>query len=83
MRDSATGGRRRAIADDTIAPGIMFKGKGRYLNSHKAIDDRRNKGVGQNQSPPKDEKLDPLTIMGCFNCDDPNKRLVSVHRQLI
>ncbi len=33
---------------------------------------RRNKGGGQNKSPSKDEKLDPLTVMGCFNCDDPN-----------
>ncbi len=55
-----------------IVPGIMFQGQGRYLTCHKAMRDRRNKGGGQNQSPSKDEKLDPLTIMGRFYCDDLN-----------
>ncbi len=82
MRDSATSGRRRASADGNIVPYIMVKGQGRYMTRHKAIGDRRNKGGGQNQSPSKDEKLDPLTIISCFNYDDPNHMVSDCPKQI-
>lgn len=72
MRDSVTTGRRKANADDTVVPGIMFLGQGRYVNRHKSVSDRRNMTGIQGQSSSRVEKFDPLVVMGCFNCDDPN-----------
>lgn len=72
MRDSITNGRKKRGSDVNIVPGIMFQGQGKYLNRHKNVGDRRKIDGAQNQSWSGTERFDPLIIMGCFNCDDPN-----------
>lgn len=62
IRDGAT---RRSDRDEEV-PGILYEGQGRYVKHHVGL--RGNYGRGKVTR----EKFDPLSVMGCFNCDDPS-----------
>ncbi len=72
MQENITSNRRKTASDDNAVPGIMFQGQGRYSNRHKNLGDRSKKDGTKGPSSSETERFDPLIIMGCFNCDDPN-----------
>ncbi|GAB0496233.1 hypothetical protein MMPV_007545 [Pyropia vietnamensis] len=72
---------RLAIMRDEVAhgvqppedkvPGILFAGQGRYMHRNKDIGKRFNTAKGGGGA----KRFDPLTVMGCFNCDDRSHSL--------
>lgn len=67
MRDDITHG--AATPEDKV-PGILFAGQGRYM--------RRNKDIGKRHAAKGAsgaQRFDPLSLMGCFNCDDRSHSL--------
>lgn len=67
MRDDITQG--TATPEDKV-PGILFAGQGRYM--------RRNKDIGKRHAAKGGsgaQRFDPLSLMGCFNCDDRSHSL--------
>ena len=71
-RDSITF-KKPDVNDEREVPGILYEGQGRYQVSKHGVGDRRNSGWKQTRKEKKER--DPLTIMGCFNCDNPNHLL--------
>lgn len=61
---SASGHRPPATQD---VPGIYFTGQGRYARPSRGTAAGRAKRTG---GPSRPGGVDPLAIMGCFNCDD-------------
>lgn len=61
---SASGHRTPATQD---VPGILFTGQGRYARPSRGTAAGRAKRTGGLSRP---AGVDPLAIMGCFNCDD-------------
>lgn len=62
-------------APDT--PGILFEGQGRYV--------RRNVDLGRRLASSGSKSgsgFDPLSLMGCFNCDDPGHRMSECPRRV-
>jgi len=54
-----------SVADDSAD--IMFQGQGQYSMRNHGVGNRAGAIQGATTAP----RFDPLTIMGCFNCDDP------------
>lgn len=61
---SASGHRPTATQD---VPGILFTGQGRYARPSRGMAAGR---VKRTAAPSRSSGVDPLSIMGCFNCDD-------------
>jgi len=58
-----------SVADDTAD--IMFQGQGQYSMRNHGVGNRACATQGASTAP----RFDPLTIMGCFNCDDPKRTI--------
>ena len=54
-----------SVVDDTADN--MFQGQGQYSMRNQGVGNRAGAIRGASTAP----HFDPLTIMGCFNCDDP------------
>ena len=53
--------------------GIMYQSQGRYLNRHQGLRTRPpTQGYHAQQPRQSFGKNDPLKVMGCFNCGEPN-----------
>ncbi|GAB0493527.1 hypothetical protein MMPV_004811 [Pyropia vietnamensis] len=68
MRDEVAHG---AQTPEANVPGIFFAGQGRYMHRNKDIGKRFNASKGSNGV----KRFDPMTVMGCFNCDDRSHSL--------
>ena len=60
MQDTLTKRLNKVQEDDL--PGILYQGQGRYVQQHKGLGNRSN-------TTDKSGSFDPLSIMGCFNCE--------------
>ena len=77
MRDQVAG---FATVKDEV-PGIMYQSQGRYLNRHNGLS-TRNWNSNQRQDARTKGSTDPLKLMGCFNCEDPNHVLSDCKKPL-
>lgn len=68
VRDKVSG-RSAADQDESNVPGILYQGPSRYARSQKNLGSWRSSATGR--EPSDRQKFHPLTVMGCFNCDDP------------
>ena len=68
LRDSMTRSSSRRFGHDEEIPGILFTGQTRYAKHPSSLGYQNRTGFGK---PTKGMKFDPLSISGCFNCDDP------------
>ena len=50
-------------------PGILYEGQGRYIKENVDLRGNYNRTI---QAP---VKFDPLSVMGCFTCDDPSHKI--------
>eukprot|EP00171_Calliarthron_tuberculosum_P002786 IDg2786t1 len=71
LRDKASGSSRSVAIEDSQVSGILFQAPRRYARPHKGVSDTRYNGKGRANSS-SSQRFDPLLVMGCFNCDDPN-----------
>ena len=62
-------------------PGIMYQSQGHYLNQHNGLS-TRNWNSNQRQDARTKGSTDPLKLMGCFNCEDPNHVLSDCKKPL-
>ena len=75
MRDRMESRRSQADQDEPNIVGILYTGQGKYAF--------RNKGRSKRVSPKKNDKgVNPLSIMGCFNCGDPSHMLKDCSKEV-
>lgn len=55
--------------DESNVPGIFYQGPGRYARSQRGVGGWRSSTSTRTSS--EHNKFDPLTFMGCFNCEEP------------
>lgn len=68
MRDEVARG--PTPAEDKV-PGILFAGQGHYVRRNRDFGKRHGAVKGSGSEP----RFDPLSLMGCFNCDDRSHSL--------
>lgn len=68
VRDKVNG-RSSGDQDEASVPGMLYQRPGRYGRSQKGFANGRSSS--NTRAQPAHKKFDPLTVMGCFNCDEP------------
>ena len=65
LRDRISSGKDAVDQDDSRIAGILYAGQGRYVFKNKRTNKQPRKGR-------KRKRVEPLSIMGRFNCGDPS-----------